>query len=256
MTAQELFSDLRYRPDGIPILSYERMDELTEKLVKAIMPENFTEQVDATDLKRLFAALDGWHYGGRYLSQSGGLLGLAAFYDGEVLVYDENRKKTSALSVKKHTILVDRGLYQKRLERVFRFTFAHETGHALLHEKFCSNLENMKKYADQEKDWIIKDTKDELSKTDGNRLQTERDWLEWQANAFASAVLMPKSLVMKVAEMVRDERMDSFWHLNELKDTLCDVFKVSGTAAFYRMKRLGLAGEACVMKNQTIVESF
>lgn len=232
-------SILRYKPNGIPILSQNEIDIYTENIVKELMPELYSRQIDAVNLKTIFSSMKGWHYAGRYLSEDGSLLGLASFRSGEILITDEKRNSSGLLHIEKHTILVDRALYHPRLEHTFRFTFAHEAGHAMLHERFCSDPDNMKKYSEQEKEWIIRDTKEEFK--NGNRLNTDRDWVEWQANAFASSILMPKELVMRVADLVgRNEDLET---LNQLMVTISDIFKVSLTAAFYRMKGLGLIGE-------------
>jgi len=73
---------------------------------------------------------------------------------------------------------------------------------------------------------------------------TDRDWMEWQANALSSAILMPESMVRLIAE--------SFGNLNLPKRLLCyamiekvaSVFNVSFEAAGYRLKQLGyISGE-------------
>ena len=208
--------------------------------MRELMPQLFSGHIDATDLRLLLKSLEGWHYRGAYLSQSGFLLGMAVFQDGTATVTDPSRRTTQSLDIRRHTILVDKGLYHKDQEHVFRFTFAHECGHALLHERFCQDPENMKAYAEQGKEKILKDSAQDFAPKEKERLKTDRDWLEWQANAFASCVLMPRTLVLQTSRIIRQQCDTELEYLNELKATIGDVFKVSSSASFYRMKSLKL----------------
>ena len=239
---------MAYRENGIPILGRKQIDVMAEDIVRNLMPQNFEAVPDATNLQSLWKAMGGWHYAGKYLSRDGSLLGLASFQGGTLLTLDESRTQAEPFQIKPNTILVDKGLYDPHFEHMFRFTFAHEAGHALLHRRFCEDPENMKAYAGQGNIRAIQDTRERFAQSDKYRLQTERDWLEWQANAFASAVLMPVSLVDKIAEKLgvskgkiyppaRKMYFDPY--LTELTDTVSDVFKVSSTAAFFRTKELG-----------------
>ena len=234
---------VRYKENGFPLLSAAQIDALAESVARQIQPQSFQGKIDATDLRLLLAHLDGWHYRGAYLSRSGQLLGVAAFQGGELSVTDALRLRQDTLTIPPCTILVDKRLYQQELEPVFRFTFAHECGHALLHRRFCQDPENMKAYAEQGKEKMLKDTEKSLAPESKERLTTDRDWLEWQANAFASAVLMPRALVLETARIIRRECTSDLESYNELLLTICDVFKVSRTASFYRMKALHLLPE-------------
>ena len=233
-------SDIRYKENGIPYVSGGQLDDLGESIVREIQPSHFAGQIDATDLKPLLSYLGDWHFKGAFLSKSGMLLGAACFQGGEIFTTDIARIQEGTMPVARHTILVDKALYDPDMENVFRFTFAHECGHALLHGRFCSSPENMKVYASQEKGYVIRDTKENVSSKDGYRLHTERDWLEWQANAFASAVLLPKSLVLETARIIKRGCSSDVEYYTQCHLTLSDVFKVSRTAAFYRMKGLGI----------------
>ncbi len=229
---------IEYTKTGVPVLASWMIDEAAEKVARTICPENFRSQIDATDLRKLVKSLDGWHYTGRYLSSSGTLLGAACFIGGKIPVTDELRHVNDVVDVQPNTILVDKGLYQAEYEHTFRFTLAHEIGHALMHRKFCMIEENMKNYAEGSKQRMLTDAEAGFEVRDKKKLQSEYDWLEWQANAFASAVLMPNSLVRKAAGIIRDGCDSEIEFYNELSVTLMDVFKVSEAAAFYRMKEL------------------
>ena len=252
---------MSYRENGIPVLSRKQIDVMAEGIVRNLMPQNFEAIPDATDLRFLWKALGGWHYAGKYLSRDGSLLGLASFHGGTILTLDGSRTRAEPFQIKPNTILVDKGLYDPHFEHMFRFTFAHEVGHALLHRQFCENPVNMKAYTEQGSIRAIQDTRERFAQSDKYRLQTERDWLEWQANAFASADLMPVSLVDRVAGKLgvskgkvypsaRTMHYDPY--LTELTDTISDVFKVSPAAAFFRTKELGYIPQNAKLINQMV----
>ena len=245
---------LTYQKNGIPYLSAARIDEIGEGIARELQPDHFEGQIDATDLRLLLSFLEGWRFHGDYLSRSGRLLGCAVFQEGQILVTDERRLDQIPCPVREKTILVDRALYREEAAPVFRFTVAHECGHALLHGRFCQDSENMKAYAAQGKEKIIRDEQAHLSPGEERRLQTERDWLEWQANAFASGILMPRTLIRRTARIIRQECPDLLEFYNQLLLNVCDVFKVSATAAFYRLKGLGLLPEdARLLRGKMIV---
>lgn len=249
---------MRTTKEGVPVLSAEEIDAYAERLVKKIQPELFSGGIDHTDLKKLFSLLPGWHYGGVYLSGRPArvvLLGLCIFQGGDVRVFDENGLPMGTVTAADHTILINRRLVQKANERVFRFTFCHEAGHALLHEKFCSDPENMKQYADDEKKHFFGDDADRLQMNDRQRLKTPRDFVEWQANAFAGAVLMPRTLVLKVRDLVYEKDESLQVNANELLTALTDVFLVSRSAAFYRMKGLRLVEESAAFQENGLIRT-
>ncbi|HEU5187060.1 MAG TPA: ImmA/IrrE family metallo-endopeptidase [Candidatus Saccharimonadales bacterium] len=88
-----------------------------------------------------------------------------------------------------------------------RFSIAHEVAHIVLHDD-DEFIEYRKPLADYD---------------DPNLL-----YKEVQANMLASALLMPKNLVTKVWEQTRDI------------DDLGEIFKVSRSAAYYRLDNLQL----------------
>lgn len=242
-----------YKHNGIPILSYYQIDAWGEKIVHDLFPQNYADHPDATNLKRIFSELKNWHFAGRYLSRSGTLLGLATFGGGQLEITDAARYSVKTASIPPRTILVDRSLFHEKYEHTFRFVLAHEIGHALMHERFCRIPENMEKY-DAQGQAAIQDDEAKLYVFEKKQhLMTERDWIEWQANAFASALLMPKTAVSSLAEIARQDSDSPMEFANQLNTLIADVLRVSITAAFYRIKRLGYISEESVLQKNGII---
>ncbi|HAL74161.1 MAG TPA: hypothetical protein DCM45_03590 [Clostridiales bacterium] len=103
------------------------------------------------------------------LSNNGSILGMLAFSDCVVPIYDSEQNEMRSLNVKAGTALID-STSIKRHEYRGRFTIAHECAHWLLHRP---------SYQGQSIICRKTGTTDHI------------DWLEWQADNFASALLMP-----------------------------------------------------------------
>jgi Zn-dependent peptidase ImmA (M78 family) len=96
-----------------------------------------------------------------------------------------------------------------------RFTVAHELGHLVLHliggdKEFIDNADNFRTPIDPEATW------------------TPERRQEWEANAFAAALLMPEKLIRQKWAEIADP------------DGMARWFQVSPTAMGYRLDGLGL----------------
>lgn len=120
----------------------------------------------------------------------------------------------------------------------YNFTLAHELGHFVLHRKCDVGGE-------------MSDTSVDLFNTPED-VQTERQWAEWQANNFASALLMPRESIMNVLleslgtfgftqnNLTQSGMFDpAFEHsFNKLAEYLANRFQVSKTSVMIRLKKL------------------
>jgi len=90
------------------------------------------------------------------------------------------------VNFRQRTLFLDVSL-DKELKPAFRFTAAHEIGHWVLHRYNWKNLrlDVGKQPADE-----FDDDQASLCRLDQ---RTPRDWLEYQANVFASSLVMPRA---------------------------------------------------------------
>ncbi|MGN6476208.1 MAG: ImmA/IrrE family metallo-endopeptidase [Flavipsychrobacter sp.] len=137
------------------------------------------------------------------------------------------------------TIVIDTSL--KTNEEKYNFVLAHELGHLVLHRKIQFG-----------QDFVgIQDTERNLS---GKReLKTDLDFLEWQANYFASCIMLPKEIF--IAALLKErKKLGISWvgyvyvddqpvtqrdHYQTLQG-LSQFFKVSNTAIDIRLRELEL----------------
>ena len=170
-----------------------------------------------------------------HLSDDGRICGLTAYED---TMYEfREHGKTQTIQLHRNDILLDerfdRPENQQKLKGMRRFTLAHECAHQLLFQ-----LENeAAKRACREK-------YEERRAYSLRELKTREDWNEWQANALAAALLMPRD---KMALGVQ-----YYWRGNPIKrfggrfttvdlmdiDSLAERLGVSRTAAMIRLKEL------------------
>ena len=129
------------------------------------------------------------------------------------------------------------------------FTLAHEFGHLVLHRDI--DLKRIG-YAEQ----AMIDTQIDL--ISGHRqLRTPREWIEWQANYFAGAILMPRDTVkdyvirlQKDAGIIRnqgtiylDKQSTNLAAYIEIQRHLQRVYGVPGVTVEYRLKDLRILND-------------
>ena len=107
------------------------------------------------------------------LRKNGSILGETIFDEGAAILYDQDEKRYRLIAVKAGTILVEERLCVDRLLGRLRFTCAHELGHWVLHQKLYSGTGDVAAY----------EGKTSLDESYG--------LVEWQADALATALLMP-----------------------------------------------------------------
>jgi Zn-dependent peptidase ImmA (M78 family) len=165
-------------------------------------------------------------------------------YDADLGVVSGDKKKVLGKCLPDAMrIYIDRSL-SDQLER-FNFTLAHELAHLTLHRGL-----SLKKPLEQDTDERI-----ERDLVTGRKLlRTPNDRIEWQANALAAAILMPRATV-RHSVLIRQKEIGvnnnagfvfvenipySIRDLEDMKSWLSLVYHVSRTVAEYRMDNLGI----------------
>jgi hypothetical protein len=144
----------------------------------------------------------------------------------------------------------------------FKFVLGHELGHVVLHR-----FVDMKKTGYEEQEII--DTKINFF-TGKKNLQTPRDWLEWQANYFSSAILMPRLSIMKaviqkqeemgikrnLGRIILEAKEYSVADYKKIQEHLTLVYSVNATNVECRLKDLGILIDRMNLNVQHISELF
>lgn len=141
------------------------------------------------------------------LRKNGSILGETIFDEGAAILYDQDEKRYRLIAVKAGTILVEERLCVDRLLGRLRFTCAHELGHWVLHQKLYSGTGDVAAY----------EGKTSLDESHG--------LVEWQADALATALLMPLPQIKRSFYRLRAGRSNE-----QLVAEMAQIFQVSKQA--------------------------
>ncbi len=156
------------------------------------------------------------------------ILGMFVFYDTEIDVYNNYEKQK--IHINKNTIVINTKLISDLSnEGRYRFTCAHEIGHYVLHSDMFYIDEDQLSFFDSEKlDKMIScDDNNKLYRKDMNELEI----VEWQANYFASEILMPYEIFNKEYNILKKQFADL-----EIIKKLSEIFGVSKQAVEIKIK--------------------
>ena len=230
---------VRRKWSGAPILSRDEIDAIAERMLMEYNPRLLSEPqaLDVDDFAQNYLCA---HQSYEYLSHCGIYLGMTVFNDtNRVPIYDPDTKRAEFISVKANTIIIDSSLLEKEQEAIYRFTMGHECGHLGLGHRECFGPRQTKASANEAP--IVRCRMNGGGRDPDTRYWSDEDWMEWQADTFASCLLMPKKAVYKLWQMLREGyTYPGYIGIRSLSFALPKVFNVSDWAASIRYKQLGI----------------
>ncbi len=242
--------DCRTKKNGVPVLSRDEIECIAEAVLQDYKPKLLDNpgELDVEHFLECYAAAE-MDY--KDLTHDQSILGMTVFNNCYIPVYENGKEKE--IPVDEGTIIVDNSLLEKDQLRRGRFTLGHEVSHWILHRRiFMVNKNQLLLFNDLEgeKQPLIKCRTTDIESVGKKRLVTDDDWIEWQANCMASALLMPKKAFTKAVEGkfksagIRDgyylrgtDCIMDLW-ADGLAYDLADIFEVSVTAAKIRLENL------------------
>lgn len=131
------------------------------------------------------------------------ILGAVSFNDNEYMsVFDKERERVDKINLERGTVVLDNVLTEAFKETQQTFTGLHEAWHWIMHQRYFSRNASQ----NQKKTEFKTACRSKAINGQSKRfLETEEDFLEHQANYFASATVMPKRAVLGVAQEIFDE---------------------------------------------------
>jgi len=138
------------------------------------------------------------------------------------------------------------------------FILAHELGHYILHQNLSIGQTAYDAFDDAEYNF----------KTNKHDLKNQKNWIEWQANYFASSFVLPNKsfsfillqeearLNMAQGKIFLDDQKQNIKNFNDLVKRLVYRFEVSKTTVIYKLKEMGLINDQSRLKSigQVITE--
>lgn len=224
--------DLPKKGNGLPVLSRTQIDDLADHLAQQFSPD-IADHPHPIDMDAFIEQFLGLDQDFMYLSHCGCFLGVTIFENMKFPVFNIETFKPEFTDVAANTIIIDAMLYQEMEmsghQGRFRFTQAHECGHAIMHPDFYKSLsvDSMKK--EQPAAYSVGECHSAFLEPDDLGLA------EQQANCFASCLLMPKSAVEHLIKEYKAESWSDYDQILLVKET----FNTSWESTFYRLKDLG-----------------
>lgn len=228
--------------NDVSYISVDQMEQITQKILDEKYGKNYIKE--KVDIDFIAEFVLEFNLEPSYLSQNHCYLGMTVFNSStEIITLDcdnlESVKRSDVRIIKNrdNTILLDKFLYEDGNENLRRFTLAHECGHGFLHRRYFLNDEQQTTFLD-EKPQFIACRRIDMGGTTYNRkrkIVSLNDKLEWQANTFASCILMNReALTYYLAEAGLIHA-----NINDIIYGISDHFGVSKAAAEVRLKVLG-----------------
>ena len=234
---------------GVPVLSKTDLEEIALEQTKAFI------QYDGKDDERFSVWKFAAYYLGKkvrfeWLSNNAYILGMSVFVDHTTVpIYEPEEDKFTWNDIDKNTILLDKTLGAEPIASLSkpRFTLMHECAHQLLHQGYYKRLATTGKegavaYSVQKDQAPIKEEKK------AKAAWSDQDWMEWQANYLAGALLMPKHRIEKALKEYyildayqkrvhyRESEPEAF---NSLVHDVARLFRASPLSAEIRLDHIG-----------------
>lgn len=230
---------------GVPVLSASDIEIKAEELISYFDSSLLTRAI-STPLIEIV----------RNLHEN---FGLISDYSLDLGLTQNGNKILGKTQLKPLGLFVDRSLVDNPR---FEFVLGHELGHAVLHGEI--DVKNSG-YDEQE----LADTKQDFV-TGKKLLLTARDWIEWQANRFASAVLMPRATVhsavqekqrkmgitRNLGKIILTEEPYSRRDFMAVVERIREIYSVNATNVQYRLTDLGILDDHRKMNVKHISELF
>ena len=232
--------DFPKKENGLPILTNTQIDDLADYLTHQFCPDVF-EHPHEINMDAFIEKFLGFDLDILYLSHCGCYLGATIFQDIKFPVFNIDTFKPELANISANTIIIDAALFQQMEETGnegrYRFTQAHECGHAIMHPDFYRYQSSAIQKAEHQLAAYSTGGKSISSYSEVD----DTELAEQQANRFASCLLMPKRAVKKLIQ----DRHALHWEDYDLILLVKETFNTSWESTFYRLKDLGYmeAGE-------------
>ena len=156
------------------------------------------------------------------LSSDGTILGCVTMQNNLVRVYDDFDFAGHEIGVDGGTVIISNHLLNQRYLGRKNFTLGHEVGHWELHRNTGM---------------LLTRCTDSIG-SDKYKPKTDMEWVEWQADCFASCLLMPADTFKKAFLQLKDRTFSLSGE--PLIPYLAQIFEVSKQAAEIRARQLFL----------------
>ncbi len=224
----------------VPYIYSENLDYEADEFLKKYYPEGLREPTLIKPM--VIAERMGLKVESLNITKNLSVFGQVFFDDKVIDYYDKESKSFKKHEVKRGTIVIDPDIFFMRNLGSLNNTIIHECFHWYRHnlffevEKFYnSKASALQCHVEEIEDFIV----------NSRKAKDSYDWIEWQANAIAPRILMPKTTTKQMIDKLFYEINENEPNLSRhevLERVICelaDFFEVSKLAAKIRMLDLG-----------------
>jgi len=224
----------RFRKD-VPFIKDADIDLFAEAVIADYNPKMLTDviSIDYMHFLEVYLRLD-FQFADIYFgSNEEPIEGATAFNEGDKLkIFDKAQMRTDKIVLGRGSVVLDNTLTASNMARRQLFTGLHEGGHWMLHQRYYSRNGFQLSFLEPTASMMCC----RKSGIEGKReLKTNEDFLEHQANMFASAIAMPKAIILKVMS----SELKKYQTKTDSAFMLSKMFDVSEIAAKIRLEKLG-----------------
>lgn len=225
--------------DDVPMLSYEQIEVITNRILNDMRPESLT-QCTPVPVESIMEKSFGLHIEAQTMSPNGSVLGQTYFLDREDQFCTEDGLNNGwkRMVVPRETVVIDTFMYEHEPQQL-AFTEAHELGHWVLHQLFYTN--------DTE---VAARTRSIRNNRTPFRPRTAIEWTEWQADRFAGCFLLPRGPVRQVTKAFLNDHKLHYTKLLDFADPMMRslFIDLSETLA----KKMGVSRDCARIRLETL----
>jgi len=222
-------SELKIHENGVPVLSANDIEQKAEEVI-----EFFQKEILYTPCETPLLS---------FIDETSKKFDFTYDLSSDLGNNSHNHKILGKFRFKPRAIYIDKSVNG---DLRHKFILAHEFGHLVLHRNILVKRDEYVNVDITDVEWDFS--------TGKKILVTARDWLEWQANKFASAILMPRitlyAALIKVqqsldihknlGQIYLDEQKYSFRDFQLTLEKLQEIYQVTKTNLEFRLNDLGI----------------
>ncbi len=217
----------------VPILSGKEINKIAEQYLIDYSPDVLPHP-QALNIEALLEKYLGLQLDFQYLSHDCRYLGMTVFNDTDrVIIYSPERNMADYIHADHGTVIIDPNLLEDHQEHRYRFTLGHEGGHWIFHKAYYGYDPDQLTLFELNEPYIqCRDTNVNYLRSN-TRNWDESRWMEWQADKFSAAILMPESSVKYL--LGQNKAFYSPSDVYSVVKEIAQVFNVSEQAAYLRL---------------------
>ncbi|MHB1654395.1 MAG: ImmA/IrrE family metallo-endopeptidase [Desulfitobacteriaceae bacterium] len=266
------FSWRKKDKNNVPVMSAKEMDELAELLIMDYKP-TLIKDPQPINYEHFLELYLGVNLRYTDITANATILGMIAFDDGRVQVYDNELGCETSIEITEGTVMIDNHLLASDKIGRLRFTALHEGGghwwcHRGVYARNKGQL-SLDFIDNQHQHSVIKCRVNSVENFAYRRHTTSEDWMEYQADYMASAIAMPKTPFKVVAEQIlnqagiRNKRIvvgedaeTDLFAMRDFPSFVANIFEVSRQAAEIKLKNFGYIKDMKTAKQEVDQCSF